>query len=161
MKKHLHNLLIISLLAVLACETKKKELKTEDEIGDVQLIDYDCHNCKMPSDSPEWSVALKEKKGEEIYYCSPRCFLTVYTDEKKRPQDITSIEVRDYTDKQKFPAEKAWFVLGSGIKGPMGIDIVPHKTRDAAEKFKTETKARQILKLNEFTAQIVKEALEN
>ncbi|MCU0447355.1 MAG: nitrous oxide reductase accessory protein NosL [Microscillaceae bacterium] len=159
MKKYLLNLLIISQLCFFACSTPKKELKAEDEIGDVQLIDYDCHNCGMPSDSPEWSVALKEKKGEEIYYCSPRCFLTVYTDEKNRPQDILSIEVRDYTDKQKFPAEKAWFVIGSGVKGPMGIDIVPHKTQDAAEKFKNETKARQILKLNEFTAEIVKQAL--
>jgi nitrous oxide reductase accessory protein NosL len=159
MKKYLYNLLIISLLIVSACGTAKKELKVEDEIGDVQLIDYDCHNCGMPSESPEWSVAVKEKRGEEIYFCSPRCFLTVYTDEKKRPQDITSIEVRDYTDKQKFPAEKAWFVIGSGVKGPMGVDIVPHKTQGAAEKFKNETKATKILKLNEFTPQIVKEAL--
>jgi nitrous oxide reductase accessory protein NosL len=149
---------LIGGLLFSACQPK--ELKKEDEITDVQVIDYECHNCGMPADSPEWNVGVKTKGGEEVYYCSPRCFFTVYLDEKNRPQGILSMDVRDFGDKQKMPAEQAFFVTGTEIKGPMGYDLIPHKTKEAAEAFKKDKKGHQLLTFKEVTKEILKEALQ-
>lgn len=68
---------------------------------------------------------------------------------------IIDTYVTDYYTTQFIPARQAIFVVGSDIYGPMGTELVPHKTEAEAEQFRSDHGATAIVHFEEVTAALL------
>ncbi|SFP87746.1 nitrous oxide reductase accessory protein NosL [Hydrogenimonas thermophila] len=68
---------------------------------------------------------------------------------------IKKILVRDYYTLKPVLAESAWYVVGSNVFGPMGNELIPFKTEEAAKNFMADHKGKKILRFNDITKEIV------
>jgi len=88
-----------------------------------------CPVCAMfPARYPQTAAAMTLTAGETYYFCSNGCLLRcwlrpgVYLG---RPQtDIDRLVVRDYFSGRPIDAQKAVWVAGSDVIGPMGPAVV-------------------------------------
>ncbi len=68
-------------------------------------------------------------------------------------QNIEKILVTDYYSQKAIDAQKAYFVLGSDIYGPMGAELIPFEKESDAKSFYADHQAKQIVQFKEITAQ--------
>ncbi|GAB4403218.1 MAG: hypothetical protein OHK0053_27830 [Microscillaceae bacterium] len=116
---------------------------------------YDCRHCGMPSDEfPEWQASLVSK-GKTYWFCSPRCMFLFRQNPKSGLTEVSRIVVTDYYERKKIEAQKAYFVMGGDVPGPMGPDLVPHATRAAAEDFMKEHQGIEILTFAQITPKLL------
>jgi copper chaperone NosL len=72
-----------------------------------------------------------------------------------KAEDIQSVYVTEYYDTDVIPATVAYYVIGSDAFGPMGHELVPLRTRAAAEEFMKDHRGRQILAYTNITPEVV------
>lgn len=149
-------------LMLLACSPKKNEHQAQNGKKlnkNISSVNLDCYNCGMPTqDFKNWNVDLKTAR-EEIHFCSPRCFFIVNTNPQQQPKNIQEILVKDYYKNTPIVAQKAFYVVGSDVSGPMGSDFVPHQNKESAEEFLREHKGKEVLEFSQINAEIVKTLL--
>ena len=68
---------------------------------------------------------------------------------------ITHIEVTDFYTLEAIDAKEAFYVVGSDVYGPMGNELIPFLTKDAAENFMRDHRGEKILRFNDITPQLV------
>ncbi len=167
-KQFLSFLIILFLASVASSCSTETDSQTSNESADTTtgeatnepVADYDCPFCGMPADQfPKWNTRLVSEKGEQ-WFDSPRCTFLYILDPETSPRNITTLEVTDYYETKKIPAREAFFVIGSNITGPMGKDLVPHATREAAEDFSKDHQGQQTLSYEEIDLETVKEAIQ-
>ncbi len=68
---------------------------------------------------------------------------------------ISNIEVTDFYTLKAIDAKKAFYVVGSDVFGPMGNELIPFLTKDAAQNFLSDHGGDQIIIFNEITPKLV------
>jgi len=63
--------------------------------------------------------------------------------------------VKDYYSLQWLSAEKTFFVIGSDVYGPMGHELIPFSTREAAENFMKDHHGKEILTFDRITPELI------
>ena len=58
---------------------------------------------------------------------------------------VAGIYFKDYLKQSWLEADKAFFVTGSEIRGPMGIQFVPVDSQQAAEQVKKQANGKDII----------------
>ncbi len=92
--------------------------------GEVQR----CAQCGMRVDTaPRWMTGYDEQQFD-----TPKCLFR-WAESQGAP--LESAWVLDYYEGERLEAERAHFVIGSDVLGPMGDDLVPVPDRVKAELF--------------------------
>ncbi len=68
---------------------------------------------------------------------------------------FSEIWVKDYYSLKWLDGRQAWYVIGSDVHGPMGHELIPFASKEAAESFLADHKGRRILTFDEITVDIV------
>ena len=63
--------------------------------------------------------------------------------------------IRDYNSHTWLSAKEAFFVIGSDVTGPMGHELIPFESKEAAESFLKEHSGRKILTFEEITPELI------
>jgi nitrous oxide reductase accessory protein NosL len=58
---------------------------------------------------------------------------------------VAGIYLKDYLKQSWLEADKAFFVTGSEIRGPMGVQFLPVDSQPAAEELKKQTQGKDII----------------
>jgi copper chaperone NosL len=66
---------------------------------------------------------------------------------------IAKIYFKDYLKESWLEVDKAFFVIGSKIRGPMGIQLVPVGSEQAAEKLKKRQDGKDIIHFKKINRQ--------
>ena len=74
---------------------------------------------------------------------------------KKTKDNIVSIWVTDYYTTKLIDGKKAFYVVGSDVLGPMGRELIPHKSEKAARHFAKDHGGDKILRFNEIDLDLV------
>lgn len=74
----------------------------------------------------------------------------------KRVEDIDSIYVTDYYNLQFTDGQKACFVVGSTVYGPMGRELIPFEMNEDAQEFMVDHAGQKIVRFDEVTLEMVK-----
>ena len=120
-----------------------------------------CPVCGMfVSRYPDWLATITFKNGETVHFDGPKDLFTFYLNmgkyrKGKNPGDIAAITVKDYYGLKSIAAEKAYFVSGSDVFGPMGKELVPFATDADAAVFNKDHKGSKPLRFNEITPAIL------
>ena len=117
-----------------------------------------CPVCGMfVSKYPKWAAKM-EVNGHTHYFDGVKDMMKYYIFDGDFPYDrkkITQMEVTDYYTLEAFPAQRAWFVYDSKLYGPMGRELIPFRTEEAAKNFVADHGGERIVRFKDITAKMV------
>lgn len=114
---------------------------------------------------PKWIAGFVFKSGKTYFHCCPKCMLhnlnniTKYQPLETR-KGLNLIWVTEYYTTRIMAAEDVFFVTGTRLLGPMGLDLIPIKGREAAMMFKHDYSGERILTIDQITQEIINQARE-
>jgi copper chaperone NosL len=139
-------------------------LNQKDQDHAMQAIavpeDAKCPVCGMfVAKYPKWVAAI-EIDGYVHYFDGPKDMFKFYFNpglyHKAATQDmITKILVSDYYTLKPLLAQDAWYVTGSNVHGPMGNELIPFATREAASTFAKDHHGQDIIRFDAVTPTLV------
>ncbi|MBM3393027.1 MAG: nitrous oxide reductase accessory protein NosL, partial [Betaproteobacteria bacterium] len=100
-----------------------------------------CPVCGMlVSKYPNWVAVVQYKDGHAHFFDGAKDLFKYLHDLAKyapahRREDIAIIQVTDFYSLARLDAQKAFYVIGSDVLGPMGHELVPLASRADAEDF--------------------------
>ena len=119
-----------------------------------------CPVCGMlVSKYPNWVAVVQYKDGHAHFFDGAKDLFKYLHDIAKyapghRREDVAAIQVTDFYSLTRLDAQKALFVIGSDVLGPMGHELVPLATRADAEDFLKDHKGKRILGFAEVTREL-------
>lgn len=110
---------------------------------------------------PDWTGQISFSDGSTLFFDGAKDLFKYYFNldkynPGKKVADISAIKVTEYYDIAAIDAKNAHFVIGSEIYGPMGKELIPFKTLDAAEEFKRDHRGTAILTFSKITPAVIK-----
>ena len=119
-----------------------------------------CPVCGMlVSKYPNWVAVVQYRDGHAHFFDGAKDLYKYLHDLPKyapghRREDIAVIQVTDFYSLGRIDAQKAFFVIGSDVLGPMGHELVPLATRADAEDFLKDHKGKRILGFAEVSREL-------
>jgi hypothetical protein len=90
------------------------------------------------------------KDGHVVGFEGARCLFIYNTIPKRFGIDVDNIVrrfVTDFKSGRLIDANRAYLVLGSDAKGPMGYDLIPFSAKEDADKFSDEHAGKRVVQL--------------
>ena len=122
--------------------------------------DQRCAVCGMMVAKYEPWITQLHAAGEEVvmfdgvkdlmaYYFNPAAY--------NGKGDVAKAEiwVKDYYTLEYLDGRKAFYVVGSDVMGPMGEELVPFGSRQAAENFSEDHQGKQLLLFDEIKGEMI------
>jgi nitrous oxide reductase accessory protein NosL len=106
---------------------------------------------------PKWS-ALITIHGKDYYFDGIKDMMKYYIFSDDFPfnrQKIEKILVSDYYKLEAIDANKAFYVVGSDVLGPMGNELIAFKNKKEATNFMHDHNGKDILSFKEINAKVV------
>ena len=72
-------------------------------------------------------------------------------------KEVRAVFVKDYYSLSTIDGREAYYVIGSDVLGPMGKELIPFRTREAAEEFRKDHKGNRVLRFDEIDAGVLDE----
>lgn len=94
------------------------------------------------------------KDGRVVGFDGARCMFVYNSIPQKynvNVADIAQQYVTDFVSKKMIELPRAFLVLGSEVKGPMGYDLIAFSNKEEAAKFASENDGKWIVQLHEIT----------
>jgi len=108
-----------------------------------------CPLCSMyPARYPKFNCQIVFKDGSyEAFDSAIGLLVYLHFPDKTglKLKAVTGIYFKDYLKGGWLEAEKAFFVTGSEIRGPMGIQFLPVDSQQAAEEIKKQANGKDII----------------
>ena len=109
---------------------------------------------------PEMLAEIIFKDGTYAVFDGPKDMFRYYLNMKKynpskNINDIDSIYVNEYYNLTFIDGRKAYYVVGSDVYGPMGMELIPFLKEADASAFKKDHKGK-ILRFGDVTEAVVK-----
>jgi nitrous oxide reductase accessory protein NosL len=110
---------------------------------------------------PNWLGAIVYKDGGRFFFDGPKDLFTYYLAPEKygsarKPADIADIYVKDYYSVTAIDGRKAFYVIGSDVRGPMGKELVPFGKKEDADGFLKDHRGQMVLRFDEITPATLK-----
>jgi len=110
---------------------------------------------------PNWVGGIVYKDGGRFYFDGPKDLLTYYFAPEKygsarKRADIAGIYVTEYYSVTAIDGRKAFYVVGSDVRGPMGKELVPFAKKAAADGFLKDHHGKKVLSFDEITPAMLK-----
>lgn len=144
-----------SAVFFLALPVKAVPAGPETEVGAKER----CPVCGMfVAKYPAWLSQIRLAGGGVKFFDGVKDMMAYYHAPKAfggSGEAVAGMWVRDYYSLEWLEAEKASYVLGSDVHGPMGHEFIPFASRAAAENFLKDHKGTRILRFDEISARLV------
>lgn len=110
---------------------------------------------------PAWIATVLYKDDHAHYFDGAKDLFKYLLDMPKwapgdNREDIRSVSVTEYYSLTRISAQKAWYVIGSDILGPMGHELIPLETQADAEEFLADHDGKRILRFKDVTLDLLK-----
>ena len=110
---------------------------------------------------PNWQGVIVYKDGGRSYFDGPKDLFTFYLAPEKygsarKRADIADIYVTDYYAVAATDGRKAFYVIGSDVRGAMGKELVPFAKKSDADGFLKDHRGRKVLRFDEITPATLK-----
>ena len=106
---------------------------------------------------PKWAARI-EANAKNYYFDGVKDMMKFYIFDIDFPferQKITHMEVTDFYTIEAIDAKQALYVVGSDMYGPMGNELIPFLTQDAAENFMEDHSGKKIILFHDITPELV------
>jgi copper chaperone NosL len=108
-----------------------------------------------------WLGVIVYKDGERIFFDGPKDLFTYYHSPGKygparNRADIVGLYLVDYYSVSPIDGRKAFYVIGSDVRGPMGKELVPFAKKTDADGFLKDHHGKKVLSFDEITRAMLK-----
>lgn len=123
--------------------------------------DAKCPVCGMfVSKYPKWAAVIKVNDKHIHYFDGVKDLMKFYFNPTKFSHTHTkvqmkNIKVTDYYSLESIDGEKAFYVIGSNIYGPMGEELIPFKSKKEAEIFMKNHYGKKVLEFKEIKEEML------
>lgn len=113
-----------------------------------------CEVCGMfVAPYPQWVAVMAMADGRHFYFDGPKDLFIYYGDLAKYLPGATYDQVADlfvteYYTARPISAREVFFVAGSDVRGPMGMELVPVAGRGAAETFLRDHGGKKLMRFD-------------
>ncbi len=111
--------------------------------------DKKCPLCSMvPARYPKFNCQIVFKDGSyEAFDSAIGLLVYLHFPDKTglTLKPVAGIYFKDYLKASWLEADKAFFVTGSEVRGPMGIQFLPVDSQQAAEELKKQAKGKEVV----------------
>jgi copper chaperone NosL len=120
-----------------------------------------CSVCGMfVAKYPNWLAQIQyDDLAQTRFFDGPKDMMVFYFNPERYngpPRDaIKEIFVKDYYTLNWLSARDAHYVIGSDTYGPMGHELIPFETREAAASFSKDHHGKEILTFDEITPDLI------
>lgn len=110
-----------------------------------------CPVCGMfVSRYPDWLAQIVFRDGSYAVFDGAKDMFRCYFDMKsfapgKSRDAVQAIFVTDYYTLELIDAERAWYVVGGDVYGPMGKELIPFRERADAKGFLKDHRAERVI----------------
>jgi len=105
---------------------------------------------------PNWVAAVVETDGSRRFFDGPKDLFRFLLGEGAPVGPDAEIWVTDYYTTKPLRARDAVYVLGSDVFGPMGAELVPLNSTEAAESFRVDHGGEKLLNFDEIDAAVMR-----
>lgn len=153
-------LLLPTLLAGLAAPLSAESTPPQKSKGPVPK--GNCAVCGMyVANFPDWAAVATFTDGSQAWFDGPKDLFTYLLDlkryaAKRKPTDIATVQVKDYYGLKHIDGQRAFYVVGSDVLGPMGKELVPFATEAGARDFLKDHRGQKVLPFREITLDTLK-----
>ncbi len=110
---------------------------------------------------PDWVAGVRFQDGSRVLFDGAKdLFKFLFKLEDYGPAarrtDVAGVFVTDYYGVRAVDARAAFYVVGSDVRGPMGLELVPFEKLVEAQEFLHDHHGKQVLRFAEVTPQLVK-----
>ncbi len=124
-----------------------------------------CPLCSMyPARYPNFNCQIVFKDGSyEAFDSAIGLLVYLYFPDKTGMalKPVAGVYFKDYLKQGWLEAEKAYFVTGSDIRGPMGIQFLPVDSQQAAEQIKKQANGKDVIHFKMINRQYLINAAKN
>jgi copper chaperone NosL len=108
-----------------------------------------------------WLGGIVFKDGGRVYFDGPKDLFAYYLAPEKygparKQADIVDVYVTEYYSVASIDGRKAFYVIGSDVRGPMGKELVPFAKKADADGFLKDHKGEKVLRFEEITQATLK-----
>jgi len=108
----------------------------------------------------KWITQVQFKDGSHYSFDGMKCMCRFVINPEKfenglNKQDIKLILVRDYYKLKFIRHDKAFYVVGSDVIGPMGHELIPFDNAKQAATFMTDHDGLKILQFNHVNSELL------
>lgn len=107
---------------------------------------------------PDWTAQILFRDGGYAVFDGVKDMMKYYFNIKqyssRNTSDIKAMYVKDYYSLTYVDARKAFYVIGSDIRGPMGKELVPFEKESDAKVFMKDHKGHRLLTFQEINTEI-------
>jgi nitrous oxide reductase accessory protein NosL len=110
---------------------------------------------------PDFLAQIVFKDGSRDFFDGVKDMMKYYFElgkyrKDKQLTDIAAIWVTDYYSLSPIDGQKAYYVVGSDVYGPMGKELIPFKEEAEAKDFLKDHAGQQIYRFNDITKEVIK-----
>jgi nitrous oxide reductase accessory protein NosL len=157
MKPGLILLLLVVLQLFLFAPIHSVRAEATDSVSDQTR----CTVCGMfVAKYPNWLAQIQSADlAQTRFFDGPKDMMAFYFNPEKyggpSREGIKDIFVKDYYTLNWLPARAAFYVIGSDIYGPMGHELIPFASKEAAESFSKDHHGKEIITFEEITPELI------
>lgn len=109
---------------------------------------------------PNWVAQIIFYDGTHAFFDGAKDMFKYYFDlrkynPKQTHDDIVSIWVTVYYTIRLIDGREAYYVVGSDVLGPMGRELIPHKSEKAARHFAKDHGGNKVLRFDEIGIDLI------
>ncbi len=144
-----------------ALDLSRKKKQTERKLYITVTKKDRCPVCGMfVHPYQKWITQIQFKDSSHHSFDGMKCMCRLYIDPEKYDttkikQDIKLVLVRDYYTLKFIRHDKAFYVVGSDVFGPMGHELIPFSTEKNASTFLSDHNGLKILRFHEINAELL------
>lgn len=113
-----------------------------------------CEVCGMfVAPYPNWIASLELTDGRRFFFDGPKDLFIFFADLGKYLPDtsygqVKTLTVTEYYTARPMNATDVYFVTGSDVRGPMGVELVPVSGLEAAKTFRRDHAGSKIMRFD-------------
>jgi nitrous oxide reductase accessory protein NosL len=109
---------------------------------------------------PDWVGQIAFKDGSTFFFDGAKDLFKYYFNlgkynPGKTAADISAIRVTEYYDLAPLDAKAAFFVVDSKVYGPMGKELIPFKSAEAAAEFRKDHGGTGVLTFEQIKPAVI------
>jgi len=107
---------------------------------------------------PNWITQVRLADGTVRYFDGMKDLLAYYLQPSHyggKPDTIREVWAKDYYTLTWLDARTAYYVVGSDVYGPMGVELIPFASEKAAQAFAKDHQGKQVLPFAAITEALV------
>jgi len=109
---------------------------------------------------PKWTAVIEASDGHKFYFDGVKDMMKFILNpgkyhSKLKAEDFQKILVSDYYTIGTIDAQKAWYVVGSNVYGPMGDELIPFGSKEEATTFMKDHFGKKVLSYGDINENLV------